>query len=320
MQVTKRKIILTSILAILILFLVAGLIGVRDIADTIRTASPALIALSILIYLISWPLRGIRYQQILAQLGHRERPDFLVGCISLSQSANVILPARIGDVVRAYLLKKMKNIPLTTGFSSLAVERIFDILAITMIGGFAVLGLQGMLLDQWITNVITIAGLATLAVFGLLVLFLKLRTTIGGVAARFIREIAVVSTNPRAFAIVFTGSLLVWIFDILTCFVILSAFSGTTSLSMVPLVFLAIAVGNLTKIFPITPGAIGTYELALTAIFSLGGIDPAIGFAAAVLDHIVKNSVTLILGSAYLSRFGLSWSQLMDRTEAIPKN
>lgn len=315
MQVTKRKIILTSILAILILFLVAGLIGVRDIADTIRTASPALIALSILVYLISWPLRGIRYQQILAQLGHQERLGFLVGCISLSQSANVILPARIGDVIRAYLLKKMKNIPLTTGFSSLAVERIFDILAITMIGGFAVLGLQGMLLDQWITDVITIAGLATVAVFGLLVLFLKLRTTIGGVAARFIREIAVVSTNPRAFAIVFSSSLLVWLFDILTCFVVLSAFLKGASLSLIPIVFLAIAVGNLTKIVPITPGAIGTYELALTAIFSLGGIDPAIGFAAAMLDHIVKNSVTLILGSAYLSRFGLSWSQLMDRSE-----
>ncbi len=315
MQVTKRKIILTSILAILILFLVAGLIGVRDIADTIRTASPALIALSILIYLISWPLRGIRYQQILAQLGHQERLGFLVGCISLSQSANVILPARIGDVIRAYLLKKMKNIPLTTGFSSLAVERIFDILAITMIGGFAVLGMQGLLLDQWITDVITIAGLATVAVFGLLVLFLKLRTTIGGVAARFIREIAVVSTNPRAFAIVFSSSLLVWLFDILTCFVVLSAFLKGASLSLIPIVFLAIAVGNLTKIVPITPGAIGTYELALTAIFSLGGIDPAIGFAAAMLDHIVKNSVTLILGSAYLSRFGLSWSQLMDRSE-----
>jgi len=320
MRIKKSRIILTSILAILILFLVAGLIGVRDIADTLRTASPVLIVLAIPVYLISWPLRGIRYQQILAQLGQQERLDFLVGCISLSQSANVILPARIGDVVRAYLLKKMKNIPLTTGFSSLAVERIFDILAITMIGGFAVLGLRGMLLDQWITDVITIAGLAIVAVFGLLVLFLKLRTTIGGVAARFIREIAVVSTNPRAFAIAFASSLSVWLFDILTCFVILNAFSGATSLSMVPIVFLAIAVGNLTKIVPITPGAIGTYELALTAIFSLGGIDPAIGFAAAVLDHIVKNSVTLILGSAYLSRFGLSWSQLMDRTEGIPKN
>ena len=315
MRIKKSRIILTSILAILILFLIAGLIGVRDIADTLRTASPVLIVLAIPVYLISWPLRGIRYQQILAQLGQQERLDFLVGCISLSQSANVILPARIGDVVRAYLLKKMKNIPLTTGFSSLAVERIFDILAITMIGGFAVLGLQEMLLDRWITDVITIAGLAIVAVFGLLVLFLKLRTTIGGVAARFIREIAVVSTNPRAFAIAFASSLSVWLFDILTCFVVLNAFSGATSLSMVPIVFLAIAVGNLTKIVPITPGAIGTYELALTAIFSLGGIDPAIGFAAAVLDHIVKNSVTLILGSAYLSRFDMSWSQLMDRSE-----
>ena len=315
MRIKKSKIILTSILAILILFLVAGLIGVRDIADTLRTASPVLIVLAIPVYLISWPLRGIRYQQILAQLSYQGRLDFLIGCISLSQSANVILPARIGDVVRAYLLKKMKNIPLTTGFSSLAVERIFDILAITMVGGFAVLGLQEVLLDQWITDVITIAGLVIVAVFGLLVLFLKLRTTIGGVAARFIREIAVVSTNPRAFAIVFASSLSVWLFDILTCFVILSAFSGATSLSTVPIVFLAIAVGNLTKIFPITPGAIGTYELALTAIFSLGGINPAIGFAAAVLDHIVKNSVTLILGSAYLSRFGLSWSQLMDQSE-----
>ena len=315
MQVTKRKIILTSILAILILFLIASLIGWADIADTLRTASPALIALSILVYLISWPLRGIRYQQILAQIGVKEDLNFLVGCISLSQSANVFLPARIGDVTRAYLLKKMKNIPLITGFSSLAVERIFDVLAITMIGGVAVIGLRGMLLDQQITNTLTIAGLVIVAVFGLLVLFLKLRTTIGGVIDRFIREIALVSTNPRAFAIVSAGSLLVWLVDILTCFVILNAFSETISYSMIPIVFLAIAVGNLTKIFPITPGAIGAYEGALTVIFSIGGIEPAIGLVAAGIDHLVKNSVTLILGSMYLSRFGLSWSQLMDRTE-----
>ncbi len=315
MRIKKSRIILTSILAILILFLVAGLIGVRDIADTLRTASPALIALSMLVYLISWPLRGIRYQQILAQIGVKEDLNFLVGCIAVSQSANVFIPARMGDVIRAYLLKKMKNISWITGFSSLVVERMFDILAITMIGGFAVLGLRGMLLDQWITDVITIAGLATVAVFGILVLFLKLRTTIGGVIDRFIREIAVVSTNPRAFAIVFTGSLLVWLVDTLTCFVILNAFSEPIALSMIPVIFLAIAVGNLTKIFPLTPGSIGPYEAVLTGIFSLGGIDTAIGFAAAVLDHFVKNLVTLILGRAYLSRFDLSWSQLVDQSE-----
>ncbi|MEA1866115.1 MAG: lysylphosphatidylglycerol synthase transmembrane domain-containing protein [Euryarchaeota archaeon] len=315
MRITRRKIVATSILAVLILFLAASIIGWVDIVDKLRTASPALIALSILVYLISWPLRGIRYQRILAQIGVTEDLNFLVGCIAVSQSANVFLPARLGDVARPYLLKKMKNISLITGFSSLAVERIFDVLAIATVGGVAVFGLRGMLLDQWIMNTLTTTGLAIVAVFGLLVLFLKLRTTIGGVIDRFISEIALVSTNPRAFAIVFTGSLLVWLFDILTCFVILSAFSGTTSLSMIPIVFLAVTVGNLTKIFPITPGSIGPYEVVLIGIFSLGGINSAIGFAAAVLDHIVKNSVTLILGSAYLSRFGLSWSRLVEHAE-----
>nr|AAU82471.1 dolichol-P-glucose synthetase [uncultured archaeon GZfos17F1]QNO49196.1 glycosyltransferase AglD [Methanosarcinales archaeon ANME-2c ERB4] len=306
---------MTSILAILILFLIASIIGRADIIDELRTASPALIALSIPVYLISWPLRGIRYQQILAEIGVKEDLNFLVGCIAVSQSANVFLPARIGDVARAYLLKKVKNISWITGLSSLVVERMFDIIAITVIGGFAVLGLRGMLLDQWVTDVITIAGLATVTVFGILVLFLKLRTTIGGVIDRFIREIALVSTNPRAFAIVLTGSLLVWLVDTLTCFVILNAFSEQISLSMIPVIFLAIAVGNLTKIFPITPGSIGPYEAVLTGIFSLGGIDTAIGFAAAVLDHFVKNLVTLILGRVYLSRFDLSWSQLVEQSE-----
>ena len=93
----------------------------------------------------------------------REDLNFLVGCISLSQSANVVLPTRIGDMTRAYLLKKIKDIPLTTALSSLAVERIFDILAITMIGGFA-----AAVLDHIVKNSVTLViGSAYLSHFGL---------------------------------------------------------------------------------------------------------------------------------------------------------
>ncbi|MEA1944785.1 MAG: lysylphosphatidylglycerol synthase transmembrane domain-containing protein [Euryarchaeota archaeon] len=318
MHITKRKIVLTSILAIVILFLIADLIGVGDIADMLRNASPALILLSIPIYLVSWPLRGVRYQQILMQMNYREKLNFLVGCIFLSQSANVVLPARIGDVARAYILKKMKNIPFSTALSSLVVERIFDVLAITLIGGFAIWAARGLLIDRWITDLVTIAGLGMLIAFVVMIVFLRSYTKIGGAITRFAREIALASTNPRTFAIILASSLLIWFFDILTCFVILNAFPETVSTPMIPmiaLVFLAITVGNLTKIFPITPGAIGTYEAVLTAIFSLGGIDPSIGFAAAVLDHAVKNSMTLIFGSVYLSHFGLSWARLVEQAE-----
>ncbi len=315
MNTKRRSIIITSFLAVLILFLIMKLVGSEDVVDALRTASPAIIALSIPIYLISWPLRGIRYQRILAQSGYKYDLNFLVGCIALSQSANVILPARIGDITRAYLLKKMKKVQLTTALSSLAVERIFDILAIALIGTISLVCIRGLLIDRWITNVLAFAGLLLTVTFLLLILSLKIRTKIGGVVMGFIREIAGVSTNPGAFLTILAGSLLVWLFDTLTCVVIMSAFSMDISLTgttMIAVIFLAIAVGNLTKIFPITPGAIGTYEAALTAIFSLGGIDPGIGFATALIDHAVKNSVTLILGSAYISHFGLSWTRLVE--------
>ncbi|MCK4651518.1 MAG: flippase-like domain-containing protein, partial [Methanosarcinales archaeon] len=106
MKIKRRSIIITSFLAVLILFLIMKLVGSDDVIDALRTASPAIIALSIPIYLISWPLRGMRYQRILMQAGYKYDLNFLVGCIALSQSANVILPARIGDITRAYLLKK----------------------------------------------------------------------------------------------------------------------------------------------------------------------------------------------------------------------
>ncbi|MEA1906303.1 MAG: lysylphosphatidylglycerol synthase transmembrane domain-containing protein [Euryarchaeota archaeon] len=312
MNTKRRSIIIASFLAVLILFLILTLVGIENVTDALRTASPAIIALAIPIYLISWPLRGIRYQRILMQSGYKYDLNFLVGCIALSQSANVILPARMGDLIRAYLLKKMKKVQLTIALSSLAVERIFDILAIAMIGTLSLVCIRGLLIDRWITNVLAFAGLLLIVTFTLLILSLKIRTEIGGVVMGFVREIASVSTNPGAFLTILAGSLLVWLVDTITCFVILNAFSETIPYSMIPLVFLAIAVGNLTKIFPITPGAIGTYEGALTIIFSFGGINPAIGLVAAGIDHLVKNSVTLILGSAYLSHFGLSWTRLVE--------
>jgi uncharacterized membrane protein YbhN (UPF0104 family) len=88
---------------------------------------------------------------------------------------------------------------------------------------------------------------------------------------------------------------------------------------MISLIFLAVALGNIVKIFPITPGAIGTYEVALTAVFGLGGIKPEIGFTVAVLDHIIKNSITLIGGGFALSELGLRWREVLCTDKDVLK-
>ncbi len=108
----KGKIFLTAFLAILILALAATFLGASEVLENIKHVSPGTLALASFIYCASWPLRGMRFQQILNRLGNHYGIGFLTGSIFISQSANVILPARIGDLSRMYILKKVKTLPL----------------------------------------------------------------------------------------------------------------------------------------------------------------------------------------------------------------
>jgi len=69
-------------------------------------------------------------------------------------------------------------------------------------------------------------------------------------------------------------------------------------------VVLAVVIGNLVKAVPITPGGIGTYEISLAIIFGLVGVPPAIATLIAVIDHLIKNLVTLAGGIVSVFFFG----------------
>lgn len=334
----NRKIILTFILALMLLFLVFTLVGIEDAWQAALSASVPMFGLAVLVYLLSWPVRGIRYQHILGRLGYTHDLNFIIGTIFMSQSANVILPARIGDISRAYILKKHKDVPLTTGMSSLAVERIFDIIAITVIGMISVLVVMAeRSVDNWIMPLI-LSSVAIIVLFFAGIFFLSSRgrdglspveriifrfsrsgdytTIVAGIARKFIDEIFTVSSNVKDFFVVFFSSLIVWTIDILTCYIVLFAFpfvhDATSPTTLIAIVFLAVAVGNLAKMFPITPGAIGTYEASLTVVFGIARIAGYVGAAAAAIDHIIKNSVTLIFGAIYLTKFNIKWPELLD--------
>lgn len=321
-----RGILASALLAIVILAIIATFVGFRDVLSTISTANPLYVAGAIGLYVTSWPVRGWRYRSILRRVGHRETLGFLTGAIFISQTANIVLPARIGDAARAYLLKRERDIPLTSGFSTLALERVFDVLAIILVGAIALLhSSQSVWLPPWIANTLALGGgLAVLAMLGAVVFSRPISRAAGrvlprlfgdagergaSVVQRFFDEIRVVSTHPRSTIVVLSASLLIWAVDVFTCFLVLDAFGYEPLLS---LVFLGVAVGNLAKIFPVTPGAIGTYEAALTAVFGLAGIPYSTAFAAAVIDHLVKNVVTLVFGGAYLSHLHLGWADIMN--------
>jgi uncharacterized membrane protein YbhN (UPF0104 family) len=106
-----------------------------------------------------------------------------------------------------------------------------------------------------------------------------------------------------------------------TAALVLYAFPGV-SLSLPFLFavsFFAVSVGNLAKVLPLSPGGVGLYEAAFTAFVVLltpaGAVPAAVAFAASVLDHAVKNAVTVVGGVASMLALNVSISAAVDESE-----
>jgi len=318
-----------SLLGTVLVLVVGGFVAVRTVdtgqlADAIRNADPLLLGAGAVVYALSWPLRGHRYDDILAAMGGRCGTVFTTSAVFVSQTANLVVPARGGDALRAYLLNSRRGVPYSKGAASLTVERLFDLLALLALGSLALAGLvlagdagdlagaADFLLPA------AIVGGAGVAVSALVVGVAKydprtgawLRGRIDGprtrklvdAAVRFGRDVRRLATDPRALGVVGTGSLLIWLLDVATAVLVLAAVTGSAGMGTVAFLAvgtLAVTVGNLAKVLPLSQGGIGLYEAAFTAlVVAASPIAAGPALAAAVLDHALKNATTLLGGAA----------------------
>jgi uncharacterized protein (TIRG00374 family) len=346
-----------ALLTVLALALMTLYLDPGAVLRELESADRSLVAIAALVYLCSWPLRGARYRDILDELGYRERLGFLTGAVFISQTGNLVFPARAGDAVRAYVVKARRSIPYPTGFASLAVERVFDLLTITVLGatvlvGFVVTGSA----EQVITAVsggvpgvnprsarvaLTVAaGVAAAAVVAIAVIVASARHEgnlirrslarvstdsyadyVAGMLERFVADVQTVAADRTAFARIGVNSLAIWGLDVVTAIIVLAAFDVDLALpTLVAVGFFAVSVGNLAKVLPLSPGGIGLYEAAFTLL--VAGLTPVTGptaFGAAVLDHAVKNLVTVAGGVVSMLALNVSLTAAVDETgEADP--
>jgi uncharacterized membrane protein YbhN (UPF0104 family) len=337
---TQRRLSLLGTVLVLVVgvALAVRLVETGRVVEAVRMADVGLLAAAVCVYALSWPVRGHRYDQILGVMGRRCGRGFLTATVFVSQLANLVVPARAGDGVRAYLLKRRRDVPYTTGAASLTVERLFDLLALACLGAvaFAWLVLDGRTLPVGgsvpaVLGAGVVAG-AALGCSTVLVAVARQEWSLGewlrarsdgtalsaaaDTAVAFGADVRIVAADPRALGRIGAGSLAVWALDVLTAILV---FRAVTDLLAVPMVIavgtLAVAVGNLAKVLPLSQGGIGLYEAAFTALVAaVSPISAATALAAAILDHALKNGVTLLGGT--VSALGLNLS--LDRINEEP--
>ncbi|WP_430639275.1 flippase domain-containing glycosyltransferase AglD [Haloferax volcanii] len=359
-RITRRVTIVAGLLlTVFALALMTLYIDPSEVISVLGDADPALVAAAAIIYVVSWPLRGIRYRDILRELGYREKAGFLTGAIFISQTGNLVFPARAGDAVRAYVVKARRNIPYPSGFASLAVERVFDLLTIAGLAGVVLVGLaatgglddiatvlatgvSGGSVDVSADDVRTVAYVATgvgvVAILGVLSIALSARADrnvvrafvgrfssdsyvelVAGVIEQFVSDLQAVAGNRAAFGRVGLTSLAIWTVDVVTAVVVLLALGvDIDPVVLVGVSFFAVSVGNLAKVLPLSPGGVGLYEIAFTVFMAaLAPVTPAAALAAAVLDHAVKNAVTIVGGVGSMLSLNVSLTTAVEESAEV---
>jgi len=345
-----RSMIAASGLILLALALMTLYLDPSAVLAEMRRADPAMIALATLVYLTSWPLRGYRYRDILAELDYDSDVGFLTGAIFISQTGNLVFPARLGDGVRAYVMKARRSIPYPSGFASLAVERVFDLLTIATLAGVVLVGFavvdpaQLAALTAALTSgresgrvgvaVAAVVGVVAIGVTALIVLTARSDRTlvrnaldrlsddayagyVASVVEDFTGDVQTVAANPAAFGRVAASSVLIWTIDVVTAIVVFVAFDVSAPLATLVVVsFFAVSVGNLAKVLPLSPGGVGLYEgvFSVLVLALIPGVTWELALGVAIVDHAVKNVVTILGGSVSMAWLNVSLTTAVEES------
>ena len=300
----KYRKIFAFVISIVLATIILGLMLVRVWGDllTLVAHMQYLYAIpAIAFYLLVWIIAGYRYQKILNYMTIPADFLFSTACIFLSQMINLIIPARLGDLVRIIPIHHKYKATMSQGLSSIVIEQLFDIIAIALLGLIAAI----LIIDvpDWFISVIG----ATLILVGIGVLFIllskKWRTNNRylGFVLKMLDEIREASFSRQAIVMLLVTSTIIWILNALVCYSVALMFNAAIPFH---LVLLGVMVGNLAKAIPITPGGIGTYELVLTATFELGKVSAATATIISVVDHLIKNLIALVGGAISILYFG----------------
>src|SRR5438093_3671901 len=99
----------------------------RELVGHLRRADPLLLLAAVALATLTFPLRTLRWQLILRDVGGQRLPLLpLWHATAIGFMANNLLPVRAGEFARAYAAKHALPVRFTTALASVGVERVLD--------------------------------------------------------------------------------------------------------------------------------------------------------------------------------------------------
>ena len=290
------------------------------VRDSLRAADYRFLPLALVLYFAGVLMRTLRWRYLLAPV-RRLRARDLFSIVVIGYMANNILPWRIGEFVRGYVLRQREGIPTSASLATIAVERIFD--GLTMLA-FLLLASLVIPLDAEIRRLAVVAAV----VFAVAILVLIVIVASDKLRARLLALItkplpAAIGTRLTALVESFVGglhilrsfkdlilvascSMIAWGLESSMYLVIAQGFGLDLGIAGA---LMTTAVANLATLIPSTPGYIGVFESGVVLVVNgLLGVEREVALSYAIVVHAALYFPITLWGLYYWARTHLSFS------------
>jgi glycosyltransferase 2 family protein len=317
----------------LIFLLTLGLLGVflrsvnvAEVWAETRRASPWPLLLAVGVTGVTYAVRALRWQYLLAPIG-RTHFSTAFRTTVIGFSASFLLPARAGEVIRPYLLARREGLNATAAFATIILERLLDLITVLLLFAWFVLttgpGVVAGDPAQFARVKMGGLGAAAVALAGAAVLFtlaghperlgrLALRVErvlparLAHALARFVETFSqglAVMRQPRRMLIALVLSVPLWLAIAFGIWLTSQAFHITFPFQASFLVSTILVVGVAVP----TPGAVGGFHLAYQiAVQVFFGAPPDRAVGAAIVLHAISFVPVTLLGIYFMAREGIT--------------
>lgn len=300
-----------------------------DVWQTLRTARYVWLLPGIAVYFLAVWARAWRWHYLLRGL-KRIPTGRMFPIVTIGYMGNNIYPARAGELLRAYILRREEAVPISASLATILVERAFDgvvMLAfvflnlpeLTRLGGDS--GFAGSIqtLALWGAGLF----MAAVVVFILLAIYPdvsiralglvtdrlmpeRFRSRSRDLTARFLSGLSSLRSPVDVFMVLLTSTV-IWLLETGKYWFVMHAFSFSVSFFALMLMN---GIVNLATTLPSAPGYIGTFDAPGIAVLQAYGVPGAIAAGYTLVLHAALWLPITLLGAYFMFRGQLHWDEV----------
>lgn len=305
-----------ALFSVLTILYVLKSVDWATIQVTLKQVSIVDLFILVAIYLSGFTVRALRSQLMLPQPGLFKSGAAVI----MGYAANNLLPARLGEFVRAGVVNRISGVRSSIALASIGVERMLDGLSLVIL---LFIGAAGLNLPAWVDKV----RLVGLLIFGSALIFCLVAgfysdkitkfipdNKIGHIFSGLLSGLVLATRSIAVTVSLVLLSLLVWCVESSMFLYGFHVFGFPLGIQA-SLVVLGII--NLGLLIPSSPGFIGVFQFFTIQALSLFAINQSDALAYGVTLHICQYLPITLIGLILLQVLGLrSFKELARKTSS----